>query len=157
MKLSIRNKLIFTGEPDNLKTIANETASADGTNPLSFERILPLNGQSMEQVWGIPALPEEMDSILYRNDTILEYSFITENQIPMPVYQKLAETYPFCRMRVEYAGEDYGEECGMYEAVEGSKELESRELDDPFVFACDVWEVDPEEEMQERMINEMEE
>ena len=56
-------------------------------------------------------------------------------------------------MKIEYASDDYGEDCGIYESKEGSSELTFIEPDDPFVFACLLWDIDPDEEMQERMIN----
>ena len=56
-------------------------------------------------------------------------------------------------MTIKFASEEYGENCGIYESKEGEKELVFQEPDDPFVFACEIWDIDPDEEMQERMIN----
>ena len=150
MKKYIRNKLIFTGTPERLNAIAKDVE--DDHEQIGFHRILPLTGD-METDWGIAAEPEELDRILYRNGTILEYSFDTLGGIPLPVFQRLAEQYPDVRMTVHYASEDYGEDCGIYESLEGSTQLSEETPEDPLVFACELWDVDPEEEMQERMIN----
>ena len=94
MKEYVRTKLIFTGTPETLNLLMQKLAAADGSVPLSFADILPLNEAGMEESWGIPGEPEELDSILYRNGTILEYSFDTLEKTPLPVLQKLAELYP---------------------------------------------------------------
>ena len=150
MKQYTRTKLIFTGAPERLNTLTKELE--DEHEQIDFHRILPLAG-SMESDWGISAEPEETDRILYRNGTILEYSFDTLGGIPLPVFRRLAEQYPDVHMTAKYASEDYGEDCGIYESPEGSSEAVYREPEDPLVFACEIWDVDPEEEMQERMIN----
>ena len=155
----VRNKLEFRGTPDTLNPIVQQLVSDDGKVPISFSKIIPLNDESeMEEKWGIPSEPEEMDWILYRDGTYLEYSFDTCNKTPLPVFQKLAEMYPDRFMKVEFASEDYGENCGIYKKAEGSTELVFEEPDyEPLVFACEIWGIDPEEEMAERMINEYEE
>ena len=153
MKEYVRTKLIFTGTPETLNLLMQKLAAADGSVPLSFADILPLNEAGMEESWGIPGEPEELDSILYRNGTILEYSFDTLKKTPLPVLQKLAELYPDYHMTVRYASEDYGENCGIYESAEGTNELIFQEPEEPLIFACEIWDVDPDEEMQERMIN----
>ena len=160
MKGYIRNKVIFYGTGEGLSELAKKLGNGEGEEALLFERILPLaenTPSGMEKAWGIKTRPEEMESILYRNQTILEYSFNTEDGVPLPVFRKLAESFPEFRMCVQYASDDYGEFCGNYESKEGSSALEEKEIDDPLVFACDLWGVDPDEEMQERMINAYEE
>lgn len=153
-----RNKLIFTGTPETLTALVAKLETTD-KDPINFNKIIPLNDDhsDMEEKWGISADPEELDWVLYHNQTILEYSFDTEGAIPLPIFKKLAETYPEYAMKVNYASDDYGEDCGIYESPEGSSELEAKEPDDPFVFGCEIWDRDPDEEMQERMINAYEE
>ena len=150
MKQYTRTKLIFTGTPERLTELTKELE--DDHEQIDFNRILPVNG-SMESTWGISAEPEETDRILYRNGTILEYSFDTPGGIPLPVFRRLAEQYPDVHMTVKYASEDYGEDCGIYESPQDSNALNHQEPEDPLVFACEIWDVDPEEEMQERMVN----
>ena len=143
-----------------MKDLPAQLASEDGSCPLDLNRILPLPEDSPEarqELWDISSDPEELDWVLYRNGTILEYSFDTHNAIPLPFFRKLAETYPSHHLKIEYASDDYGEDCGIYESLEGSGELVFKEPDDPFVFACLLWDIDPDEEMQERMINAYEE
>ena len=160
MKGYFRNKISFYGTEEPLKELAKKLGEGDGEQALLFERILPLEEDTQEArkaAWGISELPEEMECVLWRNGTILEYDFNTEEHAPIPVFQKLAQLASEFRMRVEYASDEYGENCGCYESKEGSDALEEQEIDDPLVFACDLWGVDPDEEMAERMINAYEE
>ncbi|MBR0419802.1 MAG: hypothetical protein IJI66_11600 [Erysipelotrichaceae bacterium] len=148
----IRNKLIFKGTAEEMKPFVQELKYGD--EPLNFNKFIPVTDETeKEEKWGIARDFEEFDWVLWRNDTILEYTFDTINAIPLPVYRKLAELYPEKQMEVKYADEDLGENCGIYESVAGSNELIAKEPDDPFEFSCEVWDKDPEEEMQERMIN----
>jgi len=160
MKGYIINKIVFYGTGGPLSELSKKLGDGEGEEALRFERILPLTDETpegMKKAWGIQAKPEEMESILYRNQTILEYTFKTEDGVPMPVFRKLAESFPEFRMCVQFASDDYGEFCGDYESGEGSAALAEKKIDDPLVFACDLWGVDPDEEMQERMINAYEE
>lgn len=143
MKDIVRNRLIFAGAPETLAELSERLGSPDGTKPLDFERILPQN----------PVKAELTDRILYRNQTVLEYTFETEDQPLFPLFEQIAIQYPHVRLRAEYAGRDYGENCGICVSEAGSSSLEQRLPDDPFEFACLLWDMDPEEEMQERMIN----
>ena len=151
----VRTKLIFEGESEGLKKIVEELK---GDDVIDFNKIIPLNDENeIVEKWGIEDKPEELDMILYRNETLLEYSFDTLKKAPMPILEKAAEMYPECHIVVKYAYEDYGNNCAMYESLKDSKELVEKQLDDPFVFACDVWEVDPDEAMIEEAINYYEE
>ena len=151
MSLYVRSKVLFIGEPEVLEQITREIEENGET--ISFGRILPLNGADPEEVWGVSGEAEETDRILYRNGTHLEYSFDTEDKAPEAVYRALAERYPEPEMTVRYASEDIGEDCGIWEAFERSGEAVFQEPDDPFLFACEVWDRDPDEEMNERAIN----
>ena len=151
MKQYIRTKLTFTGEPDRIREITEELGTKQ--DPIRFERILPLGGEDPAGKWGTEAECEETDLIVYRNGTKAEYTFDTAKTMPLPIYRKLSETYHDVQITIDHASEDYGNDCGRLESPAGSSELTETEIDDPFVFACDVWEIDPEEEMAEEMIN----
>ena len=160
MKGFVRNKIEFRGTPDQLVPLVSKLGGGEGQNALVFERIIPLEDKTpaaMEQAWGIRTQPEEMDYVLYRNQTILEYTFDTEESAPLPIFRALAERCADYEMAVLYASDDYGENCGWLKSPAGSAELKEEEPADRFEFACDVWGVDPEEELQERMINAYEE
>ena len=156
MKQYIRTKLTFEGDPARIKEITEELGSEE--DPIRFNRIVLLseNDDPVEK-GGTEDDAQETDRIVYRDGTKAEYSFDTLKTIPMPIYRKLSETYKNVKMRIDYASEDYGNDCGRYESPEGSGELFLKEIDDPFVFACDVWEIDPEEQRYEEMINYYEE
>jgi hypothetical protein len=151
MKQYIRTKLTFTGEPDRIGEITEELGTKQ--DPIRFERILSLGGEDPAGKWGTETECEETDLIVYRNGTKAEYTFDTVKTMPLPIYRKLAEIYPDVQITIDHASEDYGNGCGRLESPAGSSELTETEIDDPFVFACDVWEIDPEEEMAEEMIN----
>ncbi len=159
MENTVRNKLRFIGTSEPLKALVKALASEDGKDPLSFEKIIPLEDEGKKkELWGVSSGPDELDWVLFHNETILEYTFDTPGKTPLPIFRKLAELYPAYRMTVEYADEVLGENCGKYESKEGSTELEDAEMDEePFDFACFVWDKDPDEERQELMINACEE
>ena len=160
MKGFVKNKIIINGTPEQLVPIVSELGSGEGQEALLFERIIPLEEktpEAMEAAWGIKCEPDEMDYVLWRNQTILEYTFNTEETAPLPIFKALAERYPERKVSVLYASDEYGENCGWMEAEEGSPVLVEKEPADRFEFACDLWGIDPEEEMQERMINAYEE
>ena len=152
----VRTKLEFKGETECLKAIAQQLKS--DKEAISFTNVIPLEDPSKaEEMWGVVSDAEESDMVLWRNGTILEFTFDTPGKPPVPVYRKLASLYPQLPLKIEYAFEEYGENCGIYLSPEGSGELEFAEPDDPFVFACEVWDVDPDEEMGEMDINYYEE
>ena len=151
MNRYIRTKINFTKDPERIKQITEELGET-----FDFTRIIPLNkNEDPFEKWGSGSGPEEQDLIVYQNGTKAEYTFDTLKSAPLRIYEKLAERYPDVQLKISYASEDYGNDCGSYEAIEGK--LQALELEDPFVFACDVWEVDPEEQAIEEMINYYEE
>ena len=77
MKKYVRTKLVFTGTEETLKPLMQKLTSADGSAPISFAAIIPPNDAGMEESWGVSREPEELDSILCHNNTVLEYSFDT--------------------------------------------------------------------------------
>ena len=151
MKRYVRSKVLFTGEPERIKEITEELGKL-----FDFNKIIPLTENDDPAIlWGTEAGPEEQDLIVYQNGTKAEYTFDTLKTAPLPVYEKLAERYPDVELKISYASEDYGNDCGSYEGSDGH--LQAVGPEDPFVFACDVWEVDPDEQANEEMINYYEE
>ncbi len=148
----VRSKLSLDGDPEILPEIVEKMKS--DTEAISFQNIIPAEpDQIKEELWGVEEDAEETDEVIWRNGTILEFSFATIMKAPLPIYEKIAHMYPQLHMKVEYAFEDYGENCGIYESAAGSSELHFIEPEDPLVFACDVWGVDPEEQLNELAIN----
>ena len=72
-------------------------------------------------------------------------SFMTAWSTPEPVFVKLAEQYPDLLIEIEYADEDLGSNCGSYSYVDGKWGYKIGDLE----FACQMWDVDPEEYMEE--------
>ena len=152
----VRTRLNFTGETELLKQVMNDLA--DEKEKISFARIIPLAETDLpEEKWGVADDAEETDAVLYRNGTALEFLFDTIKKAPVPVYHKLAEMYPQLHMKAEYAYEEYGVSCGTYESEAGSSEALFSEPDEPIIFACEVWDVDPDEVLAEESINYYEE
>lgn len=74
--------------------------------------------------------------------------FYTANSTPFPAMVALSKMLPGCEVEVEYAGEDYGRNCGRYTLKNG--ELESSYLpdgEDALMFALELWGEDYEEYM----------
>ena len=150
----VRNRLDLSGDPERLSEIAEQLKGTQ--EHISFEKIIPAEGAGQErrkELWGTPEDAQQTDMVSYRDGTALEYTFDTEKTAPVPVFRRLAEMYPELDMTVSYACEDPGNSCGIYDSPAGSSEIAFREPDDPFVFACDVWDLDPDEEMNELEIN----
>ena len=72
-------------------------------------------------------------------------SFMTAWSTPEPIFRKLAEQYPDLLIEIEYADEDLGYNCGSYSYVDGKWDYNIGDLE----FACQMWDVDPEEYMEE--------
>ena len=64
---------------------------------------------------------------------------------PEPIFKKLAEQYPDLLIEIEYADEDLGNNCGSYSYADGEWVYKNGDLE----FACQMWDVDPEEYMEE--------
>lgn len=80
----------------------------------------------------------------YDQDSCDDYiSFSTAWDAPEKVYEKLAELLPNNRFTVRFADEDLGYNCGTLSNCEGTMTYEEPEKS--FEFACNLWEVDPEE------------
>lgn len=152
--------MLLEGDPEELKITASMLESAEDGTPVSFGKIIPADGADADErnrLWGTPEDAEETDVISFRGGAALEYTFDTVKTCPAPVFRRLAEMHPGLGMTVRYAYEDYGNDCGTYRSEPGSGELVFLEPEDPFVFACEVWDVDPDEEMAELEINYAEE
>ena len=72
-------------------------------------------------------------------------SFMTAWSTPEHIFKKLAEQYPDLLIEIEYADEDLGSNCGSYSYVDGKWDYNIGNLE----FACQMWDVDPEEYMEE--------
>lgn len=85
-----------------------------------------------------------------------QLEFQTAWSSPGPIFEKLAELFPNIPFTVQYADEDLGCNCGeIYYNGDGS-DLEYINMDEEHTseeslrFACDVWGLDYEEEMEYR-------
>ena len=72
-------------------------------------------------------------------------SFMTAWSTPEPIFKKLAEQYPGLMIDIDYADEDLGHNCGNYSYVDGKWGY----VIGDYEFACQMWDVDPEEYMEE--------
>lgn len=82
-----------------------------------------------------------------------QIEFNTAWSTPYQVMQKLSEKYPDVEIRVEYADEDLGANCGYY-VLENGIITDEQGYDDDYdkglQFACDVWGYDYDELMEQR-------
>ncbi|MBQ8995688.1 MAG: hypothetical protein IJ091_07720 [Oscillospiraceae bacterium] len=162
MKSYVRTKLRFRGDPEDLRSLRDKIAETSGNEAIQLAGILPAGKDEKERLtlWGTVSEAEETDVVLYRNDTILEYSFDTVDNTPEPVLRKLASENPSLDMRVQWAHEDIAPgfcRCGILESAPGTGELTVAEPDNEFELACEVWDRDPDEERLELEINYIEE
>ena len=155
MKKYVRTKLIFKAKPQRIAEIINQLQKDDEV--ICFDNIISLNGEKMLQKWNIEEKPEELDIIIYHEGSEVEYSFDTLKNVPLTIYEELSRRYIDTDMTINYAYEEYGENCGQYRKAPGSEKLVPQQIDDPFVFACDIWDIDPEQQMIEESINYYEE
>ena len=74
-------------------------------------------------------------------------TFETAWSAPYPIYEELAKKFPGVDIDVDYADEDLGSNCGQITCRDGMCVCD--EPEDPFVFACDIWDYDPDEMKEE--------
>ena len=159
MKQYIRSKVLIEGDSGRLKEIITLFGSYTEEPYIRPEKILPLKNDTPEErkaLWGCEEL-EETDVVLYHQETKLEYSFDTLHTPPFCLYEKIAEICQDLKVSVRYASEELGEDCGWLVSLPDDNKLTSQTIEDPFLFACEIWDKDPEEEQYEIWINEMEE
>ena len=154
MKRYVRTKLIFKADPQIITDITKQLQKDDEV--ICFDNIIALDDEMLKK-WNIEERPEELDRIIYRGGGVVEYSFDTLKNVPLPIYEELARRYKDIDMTINYAYEEYGENCGQYRKMSGSDKLLLQHIDDPFVFACEIWDIDPDQQMIEESINYYEE
>lgn len=95
--------------------------------------------------WDVPSTVSEMTEP--DAEASCEIRFQTAWSTPTPVMLRLSEMFPDVKIRVEYADEDLGANCGKYELLGGNilEDVEMDDCDDAFVFACNIWGYDPDE------------
>lgn len=96
------------------------------------------------------------DASVCRNDpNAATISFQTAWAFPTPVIQKLSEMFPELKIEGKYADEDIGSNCGTVCFGRDSKGEQHAELteytlsEESIRFACDIWDYDPEEYLQD--------
>lgn len=151
MKHYIRTKLYFYAEEDYLNKIIESLKEND--DPISFNKIIPLNNNSMKDTWGIEEDALEKDfTFIYKKEGLL-YQFDTLDNVPIKIYNQLTQMFKEAKIEIEYASDNYGVVCGKLVSEAGLNLLEGIEIDNPLEFACEIWNVDYEEELNEEAIN----
>jgi len=78
-------------------------------------------------------------------------SFNTAWSTPEPVIRELSKLYPKVIIKVNYADEDLGVNCGTYTCIDGITDHDGFSGgDDALKFACDLWGYDYDEIIAER-------
>jgi len=67
-----------------------------------------------------------------------EIRFDTAWSTPYPIFKKLSEMYPEATLRIDFADEDIGQNCGTYELKNGN-ELSYEEGNEDFALALKGW------------------
>lgn len=78
-------------------------------------------------------------------DDEITLEFQTAWSTPEPVFLKLAEQYPDLMIDIDYADEDFGNNCGNYNYADGEWHYEVGD----YKFARTMWGYEPEEEDNE--------
>lgn len=91
--------------------------------------------------WGTKWYADDA-SIESESPTQLQYRFETAWNVPVEIYQALAEMFPDIDMHILFADEALGINCGTVEATGGAVETYWH---GDFEFACEVWGYDPKE------------
>jgi hypothetical protein len=77
-------------------------------------------------------------------------TFNTAWSTPEPVIIALSKLYPKVIIKVDYADEDLGSNCGTYTCINGRIDRDGFSGDHALKFACDLWGRDYDELMEER-------
>lgn len=126
---------------DNAKSLALQ-AFCELT--VGFKDPLEWNRQHWGTKWNAETIEVNNDS--FEIETAWNY--------PKPLLIALSKKFPDVLIKVDYADEDLGYNCGSFELKNGEFEsiLEDDDMgyDKAFEFACELWGYDPEEIRQER-------
>lgn len=129
MSTYIRNLLTVTGEAKAVKRLFNAIKSDD--DPISFERIDPVPniirswGVKSEYDWKVDNWGTDWDAqgllnaINGARSQTGPIRFTTAFSTPKPVMVKLSQMHPDVVIRIDYAGELIGFDCGYYTLKDG--------------------------------------
>lgn len=87
--------------------------------------------------------PERVSFITKDGEKELVYEFYTAWASPVGVFEVLTREFPKIELRVEYADEDLGRNCGYLTYDE--KNGQGGKLIETFEYACDIWGYDVDE------------
>jgi len=79
-----------------------------------------------------------------KSDNDVEIMFDTAWSAPINVYCNIMEQFPLLHIHVQYADEDLGRNCGIWDSENGLDAFDDLE------FACEVWGYDVDEILAER-------
>lgn len=91
-------------------------------------------------------------SMISKGEQRVEFVFQTAWNTPLEAMIAMSKKFPTLEIRVEYADEDLGYNCGFY-TLQGGAIEEDWECEGDFEFACAIWELDAEEELAWREEN----
>jgi hypothetical protein len=80
----------------------------------------------------------------YIEDNVI--TFDTAWSCPEPVFRKLSKMFPKVEIKVEFADEDIGSNCGILTCKNGRVAFEDRQGDDKFAYGVKGWEADEDDE-----------
>lgn len=80
----------------------------------------------------------------YIEDNVI--TFDTAWSCPEPVFRKLSQMFPKVEIKVEFADEDIGSNCGILTCKNGRVSFEDRAGDDKFAYGVKGWEADEDDE-----------
>jgi len=135
----------LSNDPETGDPVLDDNVSAD--NAYQYIENIAKHGYPDWYPWCIKHWGTKWDCYEVEGDPeIGYYSFQTAWAMPERAYLKLSAMVPDAVIKVEYADEDLGNNCGRVSYQAGTSNHEEMPLDDRYKFACDLWGYIPEEE-----------
>lgn len=136
----VRNKVLISGTKKDVDDLLKRCKT--DRNEFSFEGIVPMPNEVDDwytwciNKWGTKW--DSQDADVWRMDKEnASIVFETAWSAPIPVYEAIHKRYPNMCIDVEYADEDLGCNCGVWQNGYHSTPTDET----AFGFACNVWSI----------------
>lgn len=163
------NEMTLYGDKETIKKLMEKCRSVDEygeVNVFDFNGIVPTPsniyqgdlGSKEEKLYGKNTWYDwncdnwgtkwnSVDASFYEScDGLYHVTFNTAWSAPIPIFDAIHKQYPNLRIVVNFADEDLGNNCGIYD---NGNIVWDEDMEDPFAFACDMWGYDVEEMKEE--------
>ena len=129
------NKVTISGDEKSIEKLLAKCKTEE--SEFSFDGIIRMPNDVDWYSWSIEHWGTKWDACdadVHRvNDGTVSIVFDTAWSAPIPIYKAINKKYRTLDVHVEYADEDLGENCGIYDNGTISTP------EHPFRFACEMW------------------